>query len=87
MLAVAPFEEGEAKSDENTFLSAALISVQNNQLQIKAEIDRFLEWQHEHNPEVLFFDNVAHTSRVKVAKDWSEVAFAVSFPIHVISPG
>jgi hypothetical protein len=76
MLAVMPLL-GDA-SDDDPFLSAALISVQNNQLQIKAEIDRIIEWKHEHNPDALFIENGEHASRVQVAKDWSQVALAVS---------
>ena len=79
LLAAMPLKEEEEKSQQNSFLSAALISVQNNQLQIKAEIDRILEWQHEHNPEALFLENGEHSRRVKIAKDWSEVATAVRF--------
>lgn len=78
LLALAPESTTEGQNDkvgEGQF-SAALLSVQNQHLQIKAEIDHILEWQHEHNPETLFLET--NTSRVDVAKDWSDVAFAVS---------
>ena len=87
LLAVMPLLEEEEKSQHDPFLSAALISVQNNQLQIKAEIDRVLEWQHEHNPESLFIENGRHTSRVKIASDWLDVATAVSFTGKGRNPG
>lgn len=82
LLALAPEGLNDDK-DEQRYLSAALLSVQGTQLQIKAEIDHILEWQHEHNPETLFLDwadeqTMINKSRVLVAQEWSEVALAVS---------
>jgi hypothetical protein len=82
LLALAPPTEEETKNDDDKdrYLAAALISVQNQQLQVKAEIDQILEWQHEHNPETLFLRNNGDgtaTNRVQVAQDWCDVALAV----------
>lgn len=77
-------EDDDVDKDQQ-YLSAALLSVQNQQLQIKAEIDDILEWHHEHNPETLFLRNSdgTATSRVEVAQDWCEVALALHEAIPV----
>lgn len=65
-----------SSSTDSTHTSGALLSMQNQQLKVKAEIQNILEWQHEHNPETLFLETT--NSRVQTANEWSEVALAVS---------
>jgi hypothetical protein len=63
-------------STKNDKVKAALISTQNDQLQVKAEMDNILEWHHEHHLETLRFETGA--GRVRMAQEWLEVADAVS---------
>jgi hypothetical protein len=58
-------------------VKAALLSVKNDQVQVKAEIDNILEWHHEHHPETMQMEE-ASGGRVDLAQAWSEVAVAVS---------
>lgn len=89
LLALAPLVTTNADKsndcEKSGVLSAALLSVQNQHLQIKADIDHILEWHHEYNPETLFLET--NTSRVEVAKEWSEVAFALheSIPVQDVT--
>ena len=80
LLALGSLSKDEEKQsdEESPFLSTALLSVQNNHVQIKADIDRVLEWKHEHNAQSLFVEDGDHSSRVQVARDWAEVSLAVS---------
>jgi hypothetical protein len=66
-----------ATKDGKTNAKMALLSLQNEQVQVKASIENVLEWHHEHDPETIQMDDL-FISRVHVAQEWSEVGHAVS---------
>jgi len=63
-----------ATTREDTKNPCVLLSIQHNQVHVKAEMDRLVEWQHEHNPQTVQLES---SSRLCVANEWLEVADAV----------
>jgi hypothetical protein len=68
------------KTNETTAEGAMLLEVNHGKLYVKSNIDEVMEWQHEHNLDVLKFDD--ESSRFQVAQSWGEVASAVSIWNH-----
>jgi hypothetical protein len=58
-----------------------LLSMKENKLYVKASIDNVLEWQHEHNPSVLKYQD--ERTRFQIAQEWCAIASAVSKRIIV----
>ena len=75
LLALPP----EKLRTEEAYLPAGLFSLQDDQIQVKADIDQIYEWHHEHNPESLHLEQTGGggSSRLQMAREWSEVALAV----------
>jgi hypothetical protein len=59
-------------------VTGKLLSIENDELQVKSNFDKILEWQHQHHPGCLTYDADNATSRVRLAQEWFEVALAVS---------
>jgi len=63
------------EGDEEDPGKAFLLSVDGKQLQIKASIDNVMEWQHEHNPKTLKYQE--NRTRFQMGQEWCQVAKAV----------
>ncbi|KAL3919446.1 MAG: hypothetical protein SGARI_007205, partial [Bacillariaceae sp.] len=78
LLAKSDAQGGGADDSSDTAKGAVLLEVhpQQRHIKLKSKIDQVLEWQHEHNPEALKYDD--NLTRFQMAQAWSEVADAVS---------
>ncbi|VEU33886.1 unnamed protein product [Pseudo-nitzschia multistriata] len=57
-----------------------LLSLEDNQIEVKASISNMMEWQHEHNlKSIMYKEN--DSSRLQVAKDWMELSDALHEPL------
>jgi len=54
-----------------------LLSLKEDQIQVKESIHNIVEWHHEHNIQSLKFKD-KQSSRVKAAKEWIEISKSVS---------
>jgi hypothetical protein len=70
-----------AVKNEAANVKAALLSMDNDQVQVKADVETILEWRHEHHPDTMRYE--ADSGRVRLAQEWSEVAQALHEPIAV----
>jgi len=57
-----------------------LLSLEEDQIILKAPISNILEWHHEHNPQTIKLFH-AENSRLQLANDWSEIAQALHDPL------
>jgi hypothetical protein len=64
--------------DSHKNLQGALLSIQKDQLQVKASFSNMLEWHHEHHPDALKYVNDSN-NRMTLAQEWSEMANVVRY--------
>jgi len=58
-----------------------LLSLEENQIQVKASISNIMEWHHDHGIESVKHKENDDSSRVHVAKEWMEISNALHEPL------
>jgi hypothetical protein len=56
---------------------ALLLSLEENQIQVKVSISNFVEWHHEHSIKSLKYKE-KESSRIQAANEWIEISKSVS---------
>lgn len=81
-LLAAARQKNDGGDDNNDVVTvkAHLLSLEGDQIILKASINNLVEWHHEHNPETI---KLFHTenSRLQTANDWCEIANALHEPL------
>ena len=71
----------EETDDNSTGNHPHLLSLEENRIQVKASISNVMEWHHDYNIQSIKYQE--NHSRVQAAKEWSEIAKAVSIAINM----
>jgi hypothetical protein len=76
---LAAVHAGNAGQPREADAKPYLLSLEaNREIHVKASIDNILEWHHEYSSDKLKYRDAP--SRLQLAKEWSQVARAVSIP-------
>jgi len=72
-------EDTDATSNENHPL---LLSLEDNQIQVKVSISNFAEWHHEYSIKSMKY-NEKESSRVQTANEWIEISKSLHDPLPI----